>query len=419
MAFSGGLDSQVLLHRLAGDSVLRCRYRLQAVHVDHQLQAASGRWADQCAALCQVWAIPCRILRVVARPEPGESPEAVARRARYGALQPLIDRDTALVTAHQRSDQAETVLLALLRGSGPRGLAAMAALARFGDGWLWRPLLTSSRTRILEYGRRYGLEWIEDPSNADTGFDRNFLRHRVLPPLRQRWPATDRALAQVAEHCAESLELLDALAGEDLRAAAVGDALSIGVLRALSPARCRNLVRFWLRRHGLPVPGRTIVGQLLTTVLAAGADRQPLLQWRGGELRRHRDRLYAMAPLPPVPQAGRCVRWSDETELDLPDGGRLRRVAAEGPGLPPALEGLTVCYRRGGERFHPWGRRHSQALKKLLQEAGMPPWERERVPLIYWHKRLVAVPGLGVDNELAHSPGWRPQWQKNTGSATL
>lgn len=420
VAFSGGLDSHVLLHRLASDPRLRKRYALRAVHIDHGLQADSARWADHCAGVCESLAVPLDIVRVTVRPVLGESPEAAARKARYSALGTRVDDvATALVTAHQRNDQAETLLLALMRGSGPRGLAAMPVLARFAGGWLWRPMLHRSRAELHDYASRQQLRWIEDPSNANTEFDRNYLRHRVVPLLEQRWPAAGSVMARTADHCAETDQLLEHLAAADLRSAAVGEALSVVLLAALSPARQRNLVRFWLRQHGLPVPGQTILAQLLTRVAKAGDDRCPLLRWQGGEVRRYRGYLYAMVPLAPAPDADCALPWPGGTELQLPRGGRLRRVVCDGMGLPGELVGLCVRYRRGGERFHPWGRAHGQTLKKLLQESAMPPWDRWRVPLIYWQDRLVAVPGVGVQAALACRPGWLPQWQKTAESATL
>lgn len=419
IAFSGGLDSRVLLHRLASDAGLRGRYALQAVHVDHQLQAASGAWAGQCAAVCQALAVPLQTLRITVRPAPGISLEAAARQARYGVLAALMDARTALVTAHHQGDQAETVLLALLRGAGPRGLAAMPWLARFATGWLWRPLLDYSRSALLAYARRHDLRWLDDPSNADTRFARNYLRHRVLPELHRRWPAAERVLARAAGQCAEASALLDELATLDYQRVAAAAELSVSRLRELGPARQRNLLRRWLRGRGLPVPGSAVLERIITDGVAVSRDRRPLIHWPGGEVRRYRDRLYALAPLAPVPERSLCLPWSGQQPLDLPDGGRLHRVAAAGPGLPAALDGLCVRFRQGGERFRPAGRGHSQQLKKLLQEAGLPPWERDRLPLIYWCERLVAVPGVGVDAALAGGSGWIPQWQKPTNSVTL
>ncbi len=178
-----------------------------ALYVDHGLQAAATAWGEHCAHVCRALNVPFRVLRIDARPAPGESPEAAARRARYAALAAELSPDSALLTAHHRDDQAETLLLQLLRGAGPHGLAAMPAVSRLGQGWLLRPLLNVDRAELLAYARAHDLQWIEDASNQDTGFDRNYLRHRVLPLLRERWPAMNRTLARSARRCAETASL--------------------------------------------------------------------------------------------------------------------------------------------------------------------------------------------------------------------
>jgi tRNA(Ile)-lysidine synthase len=374
--------------------------------------------------------VPFRVLKIDARPVPGESPEAAARRARYAALAAELGPDAALLTAHHRDDQAETLLLQLLRGAGPRGLAAMPAVSRLGQGWLLRPLLDIDRAELRAYAREHGLRWIEDASNEDTGFDRNYLRHRVLPLLRDRWPAANRTLARSARLCAETAAWLDVEAETDLARAATDrpDGLSIPVLRQLSEPRRRNLLRYWLRQLGLPAPDARRLRHILHDALTAARDRQPCIRWPGAEVRRYRDRLYAMPPLAPH-EARNAFVWRPDAAgwplLELPGVGCLKMQKAAGAGLRfEALAGglLIVGFRRGGERFRPAGRTHSQELKKLLQEAGMPPWERERLPLVYLpptptlpHEgggsgQLLAVVGLGVAAAVAAAPG-EPGWQ--------
>lgn len=419
VGYSGGVDSHVLLHLLAARRTSLSKYSLTAVYVDHGLQTASADWGRHCAQVCRDLAIDFRALTAAARPAPGESPEAAARRARYQTLAGLVGPEDALLTAHQRDDQAETLLLQAVRGAGPHGLAAMPTVAAFGRGLLLRPLLEFDRAAIVAYARAQGLRWVEDPSNANRALDRNYLRHEALPLLRARWPAATTALARSARLCADAAALLDERADEDLAAAATErpDSLLLAPLRALSDRRLRNALRRWFRRLHLPTPAALHLERVTREALAAGRDRQPRLRWPGAELRRYRDRLYALAPLPPH-DAAQILPVQPGTELVVPAIGRLGLQPAQGQGARLTdLTGrrLTIRFRQGGERFRPLGRQHSQELKKLLQEAGVPPWERDRLPLLYGDDRLLAVADLWVSAEHAAAPaevGLILAWQK-------
>jgi tRNA(Ile)-lysidine synthase len=429
VGYSGGVDSHVLLHRLANQG--HHDRTLMALYVDHGLQAAATAWGEHCAQVCRALNVPFRVLQINARPTPGESPEAAARCARYAALAAELGPDSALLTAHHRDDQAETLLLQLLRGAGPHGLAAMPAMSRLGQGWLLRPLLNVDRAELLAYAHAHDLQWIEDASNQDTGFDRNYLRHQVLPLLRERWPATNRTLARSARLCAETAAWLDEEAAADLAGVATDrpDCLAIPALQALSELRQRNVLRYWLRQLNLPIPEARQLQHILHDVLTAATDRNPCVRWPGAEVRRYRDVLYAMSPLRPHEARQRFIWRADEEgwpTLDLPGIGQLRMQETMGTGLrPEVLAGgvLIVQFRQGGERFRPIGRAHSQELKKLLQQAGIPPWERERLPLVYLppsptlpregggSSQLLAVVGLGIAADFAAEPGetgWQP-----------
>ncbi|MCB1822500.1 MAG: tRNA lysidine(34) synthetase TilS, partial [Candidatus Competibacteraceae bacterium] len=236
IGYSGGLDSHVLLHVLATQGHHWPERRLEAIYVDHGLHTASVAWGEHCANVCRDLNLPFRVLKIDARPTPGESPEAAARRARYTAFATELSPDAALLTAHHCDDQAETLLLQLLRGAGPHGLAAMPAVSRLGEGWLLRPFLEVDRAELLAYARTHDLQWIEDASNTDIGFDRNYLRHQVLPVLRERWPAVNRTLSRSARLCAETATWLDEEAAADLARVATErpDRLAVPVLRELS-----------------------------------------------------------------------------------------------------------------------------------------------------------------------------------------
>lgn len=400
VAFSGGLDSTVLLHVMAA---LRPHYaaELCAVHVDHGLQPAAADWARRCRAVCEARDIPLRDIAVDARPGPGESPEAAARRARYAGIRALMEEGDCLLTAHHQDDQAETVLLQLLRGSGVAGLAAMPPHAPFAAGWHARPLLGLARAELKAYAEAYTLSWVDDPTNFDTGLRRNHLRHEILPRLRGQWPAFARTLSRSAAHCAETARLLDEIGAEDLAAVAGPRAatLSIDALMQLSPERLNNVVRYWLRTLELPLPTTAHLERLHEDILKAAQDSAPLLTWPGAEVRRYRSLLYAMWPLPEH-DPERIVPWDLAAPLDLPTcGGRLVARHSAGSGIRRVLlkdRPVTVRFRRGGEHCRPAGRGHTHELRKLLQESAVPPWLRERVPLLYVGDELVAVADLFI-----------------------
>lgn len=391
VAFSGGCDSTALLHALARLGP-RLGAELLAAHIDHGLHPDSARWAVRCAAFCQALGVPCHTIRVTVGAAKGESPEAAAREARYAALATLIEAGDLLLTAHHRDDQAETLLLRLLRGAGPRGLAAMPFQAPFGRGLLVRPLLGLPRAALCGYARDAGLAWIDDPSNFDTDFDRNFLRHEILPTLAGRWPALSSLLARAARHQAEAAGLLDELAADDLSDArgTPANTLLIGRLSLLSAARQRNLLRYFLRRCGVPVPDAVHLERIRTELIPARADAMPLVAWPGGEARRYRDRIFALRPLPAVPPTP--LPWDLSAPLPLPPGlGTLVPLPARGAGVAIPRESAEIRFGPEGERCRVAGHRHTSTLKNLFQAAAIPPWERARTPLLYIGNRLAAV----------------------------
>lgn len=399
-AYSGGLDSHVLLHAL---SVLRGELDapLKAVHVNHGLSKDANAWSQHCETICGTMGIPCQVYDVDASPEPGESPEAAARRARYAALSGIIRPGDCILTAHHQDDQAETVLLQMLRGAGPRGLAAMPVFTDFSRGMLARPLLGFTRDELHDYAVQQGLQWIDDQSNFDTGYQRNYLRHEVMPQMKSRWPTLARILSRTATHCADAASLIDEIAAADLEKirGPEPNTISISRLLVLGTAHQGNVLRFWLRQMDVQLPETVHLDCLRHDVLDAADDRIPLLTWAGVEIRRYRDVLYVMPPL-----AGHqnkvVLRWNLNEELVLPAGsGRLTAVQKIGMGLNAALcrsQPVSVRYRQGGERCKPAGDNHTREVKKLFQEHGIPPWRRDRIPFIYVGEQLAAVAGLWI-----------------------
>ncbi|HED17996.1 MAG TPA: tRNA lysidine(34) synthetase TilS [Gammaproteobacteria bacterium] len=398
VAFSGGVDSHVLLHLLVEQREI-LPGRLAAVHVNHHIQQHSGDWEIHCRSVCEKLDIPCRFLGVDGKACRGESPEAAARSARYRALADWLPADAVVLTAQHQDDQAETLLLQLLRGAGPRGLAAMPVETSLGAGRLVRPLLGVRRSEILDYAHQHHLRWVEDPSNTDTRYDRNLLRHRVMPELQQRWPGVSRVLARAAAHQADQLELADTLAAQDYAGCRGPDAgLLLSELSVLSPARQRNLIRFQVAELGLPLPSQAVLDRILEEVLASREDASPYVHWQGVEVRRYRDRLFIMPPLPAQDPAS-CYAWDLSNPLVLEHAGGVLSVSpvtGQGLRVPAGNGDVQVRFRQGGESLQPAGRSHHHRLKKLFQEWRVPYWERERVPLVYQDGQLVAVAGLCV-----------------------
>jgi tRNA(Ile)-lysidine synthase len=407
VAYSGGMDSTVLLHAMAA-ARNEIGSDIRAIHIDHGLNPRSAEWAAHCVRFCDRLGIELLARRIDARPAAGESPEAAARDARYRALADLIGEGGCVLTAHHQDDQAETVLLQLLRGAGPRGLAAMPFVVRFAKGWHARPLLDLPREWLRRYALDHRLAWIDDPSNLETGLRRNFLRHVVVPRLKEQWPAAAGALARSAAHCAGAAELLRELAREDLRGL-MGPAprsLRIEGLKALTPARCANALREWVHQLGLPLPRAADLDRLMGEVVAAAADRSPVLSWPGAEIRRYRGLIYAMPSLPALGRKS-ILAW-DLKPTALPAGGMIdvERVEGRGLSLIKAASGaVTLRLREGGEHCRPAGRGHRRPLKKLLQESAIPPWLRARLPLVFIGEELAAVPGVCICEGYEAQPG--------------
>jgi len=410
VAYSGGMDSHVLLHAMAG---LRDRLPVPvaAVHVNHGLQADAAHWDAHCRAVCEDLGLDYVTLAVDARAGSGDSPEAAARTARYAALAAWLPAGHGLLTAQHRDDQAETLLLQLLRGAGVHGLAAMPAWSRFGAGTRLRPLLDAARDELRAYADRHRLAWVDDPSNFDTGYDRNFLRHSVLPVLAERWPAAAASMARSAAHQAEAAAALDAVAQQDLCTAtgAVAGPLALPVVAGLPAPRQRNAVRYWLRALTGSAPSTAVLERILHDMTIPRPDAMPCVRWGGFELRRYRDALYLLRQTRP-PDPAQEMPWSLAQPLELPaDGGVLSAKRQAGQGIRQSLigpGGVRVGWRRGGERCAPAGRGGGHhALKKLFQERGIPPWQRARIPLIYLDDRLAAVAGLWVCEPCQAGPG--------------
>ncbi|NOZ52750.1 MAG: tRNA lysidine(34) synthetase TilS [Gammaproteobacteria bacterium] len=420
VAFSGGIDSQVLLHVLA-----QRRYQLEsavdvhAVYVNHSLNPLSDDWALHCQQICEKFKIPFQCIDVNATPLPGESPEAKARQVRYDALMAVVREGDCLLTAHHQDDQLETLLLQLMRGSGPKGLAAMPMMAKFGEGCHLRPLLTSSRKEIHAYALRHKLKWIEDDSNQNVKFDRNFLRHEIIPTLKQRWPSLLRTANRTATLCAEASMLLENEAQRNLIGliTQAPNGLDITGLRRLSAAQRRNVLRSWIHSRGFLLPSQAQLNSVIVNVIDAASDAMPMVRWQSCEIRRYRHTLYIMPPLS-THNSRLVLNWSTHSVLTIDGVGEISSRSASANGIATkyiTADNATIRFRQGGEKIKPLGCHHHRPLKKLLQELGVPPWVRERIPLLYINGNLAAVGQFFIDEAFKTSAGeagitinWQP-----------
>lgn len=368
VGLSGGVDSVVLLHQLKDRGV-------SAIHVHHGLSANAGAWAEFCRKLCKRLAIPLSVVKVRVEQD-GKGLEAAARAARYAAFRKA--KADVIALAHNLDDQAETVLMNLLRGAGVRGAAGMAERSRLGAKTLWRPLLRTSRSEIERYAHENGLDWIEDESNANEALTRNFIRRSIGPILEQRFPQWKRSLARAARHFARK------------------------------EAGREDLLRQFLRSKGFKAPSEAKLAELLKQL----GSRSARIEHDGTELGLYRGAIHFVAKgeksFAPIP-------WQGERRIEMPGGEvRFKRVRGEGIDCGAVKDATcSIRARSGGERLQPHPLRPRRTLKNLFQEAGIPPWERERLPLLYCGDALVWAAGLGVDERWrarSGSYGWVPQW---------
>jgi tRNA(Ile)-lysidine synthase len=416
IAYSGGIDSSVLLHALVGSAGAH-QVPMLAIHINHGLHGDAADWAEHCEKVAASLGVGFVCKSVNVDDSSGLGPEAAARLARYEAFDDLVEAGDWLLSAHHEDDQAETLLLNLMRGSGLAGLAGIGASQRFGYGMLVRPLLGISGGKLKSYAEEQGLRWIDDPTNLDTKFDRNYLRQEIMPALEERWPGVSQRLRKSAELAGEASELLTDLAELDLAAICEGDSpdkLSIEGLKAISEARQRNVLRYASRLCGLPLPPATRLRQITGELIPAREDAQPLVAWPGAEIRRYRDRLYVLGEVSPVEALAATELTVDGGWLDLGRGrGQLRLEAGVAGGIDSetALHGLSLRFRKGGEEFCPARRKRTHKLKKLLQEDGVVPWMRQRIPLLYSGENLVAVGDLWIAAEASRTNGYGVKWR--------
>ena len=408
VGLSGGRDSVALLHALVQcrqqASPLALSFELSALHVHHGLSACADGWVEFCQSLCNTLNVPLRVVHVTVSGVADEGLEAAARRARYDAFA-TCNADW-LALAHHRDDQAETLLLNLLRGAGAHGLAAMPEERSLHTGptRLIRPLLSVSRQDIEHWLAAHDLAWIDDDSNADTHLRRNFLRAKILPLLSTAFPDPATALARASAHLSEQAMLVDTLAELDAQGIVEADAILLTAFNALPSARRSNLLRYQLRRVGLRMPDSRFLAEIIRQLATAMPEAAPAFALDGVFLRVFRGRIYFDREAAAVCES---LPWLGEPALPWA-GGLVRFQATEGAGLSrrqlaEALVSLRT--RKGGERLQQEAKRPRRSLKKLLQESAVPVWERGRLPLLWCGEQLVWVGGVGSDAAWLAAPG--------------
>jgi tRNA(Ile)-lysidine synthase len=397
VAFSGGLDSTVLLHKLVGWREQSPDITLRAIHIHHGLSVNADAWATHCQQVCREWAVPLEVVKVTLA-ENGLGVEAHAREARYAAFRASLQPGEVLVTAQHLDDQCETFLLALKRGSGPAGLSAMAAESEFAGTTLLRPLLNEKREDLERWAVAHALRWIEDESNQDDRYDRNFLRLRVLPLLTERWPHFAEATARSAALCGEQEQLLDELLADELTAlTGTQGQLAVEPLLNVSENRRAALLRRWLARHHAAMPSRAMLERIWREVALAREDANPLLQVDPFEIRRYQQHLWLIPTY--ERQSDTQIAWPDLTQpLLLPDSSELLLVAGTEVRAPNEDERLSVRYAASGN-LHIVGRNGGRRLKKIWQELGVAPWLRDTTPLLFYGETLIAAAGYFVTVE--------------------
>ena len=399
VALSGGVDSVVLLHLLY-ELQKKHHFTLNVTHVHHGLSKNADKWVKFCEKLCTKLSVPLNVYYVKLPQKKSLGIEGEARRLRYEKL--LQSKSDLVILAHHADDQAETFLLQLIRGAGVKGLSSMAHFDESRK--LWRPLLHVSRIDIESYAKQHKLKWIEDESNLNTDFDRNFLRVKVLPMLKKRFSHIIKVISRVSSNLAEAQNLLDELAKIDLKnhlkSINSEDKLNVNYLNKLSSLRAKNVLRYWLQINDQLMPSKDHLEEILRQVLTAKKDAELKIELSEEfEIRRYKDEIYIVQNNKNKLKNYEIV-WKGESIILLPNGSKLTFIKVKGRGIGLDFlknQKLMISNRKGGESFRPDLKRPTKKIKQLLQESDLPPWERDHLPLIFLDRDLASIPNFGVD----------------------
>jgi tRNA(Ile)-lysidine synthase len=406
VALSGGIDSVVLLHLLYQLQKTQ-NFTLKASHVNHGLSKNADKWVKFCEKLCAQLSVPLDVNYVKLPQKKSLGIEGEARQLRYEKL--LQTKTDLVVLAHHEDDQAETFLLQLIRGAGVKGLSSMAHFDEHRH--LWRPLLNTSRIDIERHAKQHKLKWIEDESNQNIDFDRNYIRSKVLPILKNRFSHIIKVISRSSSHLAEAQHLLDDLAKIDLKSYLKSNKykhkLQVKTINKLSLTRAKNVLRYWLELNDQMMPSKDLLDELLRQVLTAKKDAELKIQLsKEFEIRRYQDEIYIVLKNEKNQKNYEMI-WAGESEIILPNGQKLTFKKVKGRGINLKFlneQKLKIRNRQGGEFFKPDSKRPTKKIKQLLQESDLPPWDRENLPLIFVGNDLVCVPSFGVDIKFQTKP---------------
>ena len=401
VAYSGGVDSHVLLHLLATQLDTKSS-TIKAIHIDHGLHSESSKWTQHCLAIAEKLNIVCQDIKADVNNIESVGVEAAAREARYTAIAQYLPENALLLTAQHQQDQSETFLLQLLRGAGPKGLSSMASQSTLMGIQLYRPFLAISKKEILAYAKQHQLNWLDDPSNVETRWNRNYIRHEIWPVIEQRWSSAAKTISRSATLCAEADELMTELAKLDALTIDFEQqsfSLSVSKLLGLTESRRRNVLRHLISTLALPLPSANVLQRVINEACLAKEDGIPLVEWQGVEVRRYRNRLYIKAPMNSF-DVSFSLQINDRHELAIGEGKILAwKTSQQGLTDDIIQEGLQLRFRQGGEKIKIHGQHHS--LKHLMQEWAVPPWQRDRIPLLFCEDELLVVVGYALSDAVS------------------
>lgn len=413
VGFSGGVDSLVLLHALSSllpspelsasklpILVSSSVFNIKAIHVNHRLNPQADEWQSFCVSFCEKRQIPIQCVTVDAKPTQGEGPEAAARNARYDAFKKQLCSDDILLTGHHLDDQIETVFLQMLRGTGVDGAAGIRQISTLNASYLMRPLLFFSREMIESYAIENNLQWVNDPSNDETHYDRNYLRLEVLPVIQKRWPSYRQTISRFSQHMREASQLIKQIAEQDFLVACNVEKKSINIdkLNQLSLSRRNNLIRHWLSVEKQSIPSESQLSQIHTAIIAR-EDACPIVRWGETELRRFKNNLYVLNSTILLETKKTLIsvkNWQVGQRVNVPGYGVLELKITKGDGIKASFfssDNIQIKMREGGEKCKPKGRDKTQSLKKVFQEKNIAPWLRGTTPLVFIDDQIAAVVG--------------------------
>ena len=403
IAYSGGIDSSVLLHLLCSIRS-KLKQALEVIYIDHGLQKESSDWGEFCRQECIKYNVPFALMKINESCPENLSVEGWARDKRYSLISKLVRKNDILFTAHHQDDQVETFFLQIFRSAGPRGLSSMPVFKKFGDGFHARPFLIFSRKEIEKYAKNNNISWQEDNTNCDIRYDRNYLRHNILAELDNKWPSYRKSVCRTINHQKECLMLIDEIGLEDMTAVLYKNSMNLNIklIKKFSIPRQKNIIFFWLNSLNFEKPTSKHMDQIMMTLINSRIDKTPCVNWRNTEIRRYGDLLYASRIINSN-DLNLEINWNTKTPLNI-HGETLIANETFGRGISKTTikdAEIVIRYRHGGEKIYSNSIVHSKSIKKLFQEHRVLPWFRNRIPLIYINKQLAVVPGFCIDKNFS------------------